>query len=84
MLTSLLIPSWKSSDYEAKLLDWERILRRYEEVSGSGIPEDIKSAIVMKWAPEEVKNLKTIFKGFWKSGKRQGYGCFYYNNGCKI
>ena len=61
MLTSLLNPAWKAADFESQLLDWERKLHRYEEVSGAGIPEEIKSAVVMKWAPTEVKSfLKTI------------------------
>ena len=61
MLTSLLNPSWKSADSETQLLDWERKLHRYEEVTGAGIPEDIKSAVVIKWAPMEIKSfLKTI------------------------
>ena len=56
MLTSLLNPSWKAADSELQLLDWERPLHRYEDVSGVGIPEDIKRAVMMSWAPAGVRS----------------------------
>ena len=32
----------------------------------------------------EFKVIKTIFKGTWKGGKRQGLGVFYHSGGCKL
>lgn len=32
----------------------------------------------------EYKTIKNIYKGDWVKGKREGYGTFYYSNGCKF
>lgn len=65
------------------VMNWYSCFQRYEGDWSKDLPEGTGTYFWFE-GKNEIKNLKTIYKGSWKAGKREGYGCFYYNNGCKL
>ena len=76
--------SWKCDKKDGDgVMNWISSFQRYEghwendKLSGSG---------TYYWFQNKTdsKVIKTIFKGQWIEGKREGYGSFFYNNGCRL
>ena len=56
MLASLKQPNWKEGEnFKVQFLDWERQMDEYAELGNAIIPDESKCAIVLGWAPKEVK-----------------------------
>eukprot|EP00972_Heterocapsa_arctica_P086233 12711574-Heterocapsa_arctica.AAC.1 len=52
VLSSILMPAWSvNKAFLEQLMEWEHACDVYAEASGHQLPEDVKCAIVARWAP---------------------------------
>ena len=57
MLTGLLNPRWDATrDFSYQWLEWERQLSFYEDSTGSLLPDEIKCATILRWAPAHIRD----------------------------
>ena len=59
MLVGLIAPAWsgvQNHEFKEKLLEWEMQVARYEQQSGETLSGSLKTAVVSRHAPEEVRN----------------------------
>ena len=56
VLTAVLSPTLAEATFREDLMAWERVVMRYEVLTGARVPSDLKCAIVMKSAPVTVKS----------------------------
>eukprot|EP00972_Heterocapsa_arctica_P045301 6687732-Heterocapsa_arctica.AAC.1 len=57
MLSALLTPVWSSSHpFLEQLLQWERACDDYRAASGIPLPDNVKCAIVARWAPDPARS----------------------------
>jgi hypothetical protein len=58
----------------------------YEKYDGLWKDDQLNGGGTYFWfeGRNESRNIKTVFKGHWKAGKRDGFGAFFYNNGCRL
>ncbi|CAE8582737.1 unnamed protein product [Polarella glacialis] len=62
LLAAILTPEWvPTSPFVEQLIEWERLVSRYELSSGQRLSESVKCAVILRWAPDTVKEvLKTL------------------------
>ena len=57
MLSGILNPQWSDDgDFEVQLLEWEHKVDKYTNVTQVQVPDSIKCATVMRWAPTSVRD----------------------------
>ena len=57
MLSGILNPQWNDDgDFEVQLLEWEHKVDKYTNVTQVQVPDSIKCATVMRWAPTSVRD----------------------------
>ncbi|CAE8640336.1 unnamed protein product [Polarella glacialis] len=62
LLAAILTPEWvPTTSFIEQLIEWERLVSRYELSSGQRLSESVKCAVILRWAPDTVKEvLKTL------------------------
>ncbi|CAE8679812.1 unnamed protein product [Polarella glacialis] len=62
LLAAILTPEWvPTSPFVEQLIEWERLVSRCELSSGQRLSESVKCAVILRWAPDTVKEvLKTL------------------------
>ncbi|CAE8742532.1 unnamed protein product [Polarella glacialis] len=62
LLAAILTPEWApTTSFIEQLIEWERLVSRYELSSGQRLAESVKCAVILRWAPDTVKEvLKTL------------------------
>ncbi|CAE8693048.1 unnamed protein product, partial [Polarella glacialis] len=62
LLAAILTPEWvPTTSFIEQLIEWERLVSRYELSSGQRLSESVKCAVILRWAPDTVKEvLRTL------------------------
>jgi hypothetical protein len=76
--------SWKKDKKEGQgTMHWISAFEKYEGMWSNDLPEGQGTYYWLE-NRTETKTIKTIYRGEWKQGRREGYGAFFYNNGCRM
>jgi len=57
LLLGVLSPDWTGGEFEECLMKWEREVADYELCSASVVPDNFKTAILLRHAPEEIRRM---------------------------
>ena len=89
LLATLLAPPFAEATFREQFLDWERRLLEYELIQGGALAEDVKCAVVLRYAPKRYKQylqvcaysvadsfvqLKQALKTYWDRGRVNDVG----------